>query len=86
MGRQSLGNRKLRNSQLAAHNTRSTVCVTIKFSQQLRLIYCCGSRSALILLSWIRIRIGNAVPDPGALNLKALLGTFIRNLVFRPIT
>jgi hypothetical protein len=27
---------------------------------------CCGSRSAWIWSSWVRIRIGNANPDPGA--------------------
>jgi hypothetical protein len=30
---------------------------------------CFGSRSALIWLSWIRILIGNADPDPGARKL-----------------
>ncbi len=28
--------------------------------------WCCGSGSAFTWLSWIRIRIGNADPDPGA--------------------
>jgi hypothetical protein len=36
---------------------------------------CCGSdphRSAFIWLSWIRIRIGNADPDPGAWKLNKI--------------
>ncbi len=41
---------------------------------------CCGSGSALIWLSWIRIRIGNADPDPGAWKFTKIN----KNLVFLP--
>jgi hypothetical protein len=42
-----------------------------QFSFQLYLL-CCGSGSALIWQSWIRIRIGNADPDPGAMKLTKI--------------
>jgi hypothetical protein len=37
-----------------------------------RLKQCCGSGSAFNWLSWIRIRIGNAQPDPGAYKLSKI--------------
>ncbi len=41
-------------------------------SRHVKVNHCCGSGSAFFWLSWIRIRIGNADPDPAAWKLTKI--------------